>query len=71
MKSERLQLKFKDENEKDFSISFADFKENISKEELDSITADIIDSKTLSSKDALAKEFKEANIITITVQPIE
>lgn len=71
MKSERLQLKFKDENEKDFSISFADFKENISKEELDSITADIIDSKTLSSKDALAKEFKEANIITITVQPVQ
>lgn len=67
---ERLQVTFVDENNKDFSMSFSDFADSISLADLEQISTEIIDSKALRSKDALAKEFKEAKVITVSERKI-
>lgn len=67
---DRLQVTFVDENGKEFNMSFADFKKDIALSELQDITTEIIESKALRSKDALAKEFKKAQVITVSVKEI-
>lgn len=70
MNRERLQLKFTDENSKDFSLSVANFKSNLNKETVQTVAAEMIAANVLANDNALAKQLKEANIVTVSINKL-
>ena len=68
--NKRLQMKFTTVANDTFSLSFPDFKENISTEELKEAAQAIIASNALSYKDSPAKVLAEATVITVSKQKL-